>query len=572
MNRKGTILTRPTLGQFQVRKNTTSSPAKPGGRLSNYRTMKKSIAGAAVLVFLVLVAAGISTGKGFNDQEITSENTFESGSLDLKIGWKEYIGEFPVEEQTITDNPEPIFNVTGIQSGDYGKSAIDIHLFDNSGWVWLEVDQTGNSENGNLSSENDLDSGGELGQHLNFLLWYDDGDDIRQEDEKIIFNGTAHELGTREEFQIDSEPETETVQPFMPSVTRSIGIQWSMEDTACNVQTDSKTFELEFSTQQERHNPSPVKNNFYFTDAETSSSNYFQAGEFPSCQTQRVCSSVEGLKDGRTYSAKRIADTNTTVNYTVEMEDNSSVKFEEATLNGSESGLGEEGEVESDIFEISVEGGTDMVYAEIKAGQKGAKPGKGRSGGNGGNILLQGEGDTGMESEGLFKFELLNITENGSQTVYKIKVTSDSEEGKDSPALSYVKFEFCNFKFQADLAGGEPIQNLSETRYHDEDRMISYVHGNTEEGITSPTGTPEQVDCVESSGLMYNKTKKEIKAEFEVSNQSTCKPPKKISLTTYAKPFAGWIDGRAGEQMLYDSETLNATSGNHSLTAKVPPN
>ena len=103
--------------------------------------------------------------------------------------------------------------------------------------------------------------------------------------------------------------------------------------------------------------------------------------------------------------------------YVVVQDIDNTVKYEDATV-----GLGEGGEIESDLFVIEVENAGDTVRVETKAGLGEAAE------------WISGEGDSNVDANG-FQIELVSI----SGTTYTLRLTSTSEV---EHALSHVTFSF----------------------------------------------------------------------------------------------------------------------------------
>jgi predicted ribosomally synthesized peptide with SipW-like signal peptide len=219
------------------------------------------------LMIIGVVGAGISgtTMAMFNDTETSSNNKFVAGELDLKIDWEEsYNGEH-VETQNLTNNPGAIFELDDLKPGDWGEATVSLHLDDNPGWIWMNLNQTANWDNACTEPEHKAEgqcgSKGELGDELEFTIWADDGDNVLQEDEKVIFEGTAHELSEEsldEGILLDGNPSTNETEAFPGGETSYVGIKWELPlDTGNHIQGDSKKFDFSFYTEQKRHNEDP---------------------------------------------------------------------------------------------------------------------------------------------------------------------------------------------------------------------------------------------------------------------------------------------------------------------------
>ncbi len=222
--------------------------------------MKKQILTSLIIVGLAAVTAGAGTSAYFNDTETSHDNTFQTGSLDLQVNWmKKYNGE-KVESSNYTDNPGPIFGLSDIKPGDHGKAKVGLRIYDNPGHLFMRIKEKADKENGINEPERqvgDTDSDGELDSKIKFRLWYDDGDGIKQEDEKTLFYGTGQEmiesnLGEghflAQEFWNSEASET----------NRHLGVEWWLPKHVGNeAQSDLLKYDFKFYTEQKRHNENP---------------------------------------------------------------------------------------------------------------------------------------------------------------------------------------------------------------------------------------------------------------------------------------------------------------------------
>jgi len=214
-----------------------------------------------MVIGLVGAASGATTTSLFSDTETSEDNTFTTGALDLKVDWEESYNGEKVDTQPKTDNPGTIFEFSDIKPGDHGEATVSLHQAGNPGYVWLDVNQTANKEVVCTEPEKKAEGGdcgehGELGDKLDFIVWNDDGDNIRQDDEEVIFNGSAHELAeSNKGVLLDGDSSKEGKNAFDSGQTEYIGIKWKLPIHVGNeVQRDSKKFDFEFYTEQKRHN------------------------------------------------------------------------------------------------------------------------------------------------------------------------------------------------------------------------------------------------------------------------------------------------------------------------------
>ncbi|MEF8880884.1 MAG: TasA family protein, partial [Candidatus Nanohaloarchaea archaeon] len=144
--------------------------------------MNKSLLISFTVISISLALAGGVTYSLFTDTEQSLENTFASGSLDLKIDYNESYNNKSQEKVSLTDDPGAIFSLSDVKPGDTGEATVSFHLFDNPGWIWMQLNRTAEQENNCTEPETELDSTcgdpgegeGELFQEINFTAWYDD--------------------------------------------------------------------------------------------------------------------------------------------------------------------------------------------------------------------------------------------------------------------------------------------------------------------------------------------------------------------------------------------------------------
>ena len=154
-------------------------------------------------VAVVVVGA---TGAFFSDTETSTGNTFTAGAIDLKIDNTSYYNSstspntsWQLEDLTI----EKFFNFSDVKPGDDGEDTISLHVNNNDSWLCADVALTSNDDNGITEPEGedgDTDDGavnGELADHIQFMWWADDGDNVFENNETTL-PGTGGTLGALE--------------------------------------------------------------------------------------------------------------------------------------------------------------------------------------------------------------------------------------------------------------------------------------------------------------------------------------------------------------------------------------
>ena len=157
---------------------------------------------------------GTGTMAFLNDTETSEGNTVTAGELDLEIDWEEHYNGELIEEQALTSNPGPIFELGDVKPGDYGEATISLHVFDNPAWVHMAGELTKNAEKGvnepeskaageddDYGEESGDDWSGELADEILVDVWYDGtdeeedgGNNEKELNEELIVSGTLTEV------------------------------------------------------------------------------------------------------------------------------------------------------------------------------------------------------------------------------------------------------------------------------------------------------------------------------------------------------------------------------------------
>ncbi|MEZ4104382.1 MAG: TasA family protein [Candidatus Paceibacterota bacterium] len=212
--------------------------------------MKKIVTSLGMIVFAVaLVASG--TGAFFSDTETSAGNVFTAGAIDLLIDNSSYGFDWnnpaiPLDQATGVWGPNDsnswelsdltdqlFFNFRDLKPGDYGEDTISLHVNDNDAYACMAFDLTGTPENDQTEPEVDVDNTagadeGELQNYLSFLFWHDDGDNVLEDDEKIIdaLSGLSSEIFTGNWLALAESGD----EPFSGGETAYIGKGWCFGD------------------------------------------------------------------------------------------------------------------------------------------------------------------------------------------------------------------------------------------------------------------------------------------------------------------------------------------------------
>ena len=137
----------------------------------------------------------------FSDTETSANNTLEAGALDLKIDNESYYnGVFHGDTSWLLDDltDQLFFDFDDVKPSDFGEDTISLHA-QNDYWACANITLTSNDDNTCTEPELQDDLActepglgeGELAEKLNFVFWADDGDNVFEEDENIITEGTG---------------------------------------------------------------------------------------------------------------------------------------------------------------------------------------------------------------------------------------------------------------------------------------------------------------------------------------------------------------------------------------------
>jgi hypothetical protein len=258
-----------------------------------------------ISVFVIGLVTGIGfalTQAFFSDTETSAGNTMTAGAVDLQIANESYYNGNPNsntswELKDVTEN-EKFFNFDDIKPGDWGQDTIKLVVNTNPSWACAEITVTANDDNTCVGPESEVDTcvdnnedlfDGEIAQHVSYMLWRDDGDNVLEDDEvPLIFSeGKLEDIG--QSFQAalaDSQLNlfTGNPEPLQPNTPYYIGKAWCFGDMApdpvaqgnenspennpgfsCDdagignaPQTDIFTADISFSVVQQRNNTSFV--------------------------------------------------------------------------------------------------------------------------------------------------------------------------------------------------------------------------------------------------------------------------------------------------------------------------
>src|SRR3569623_381235 len=158
--------------------------------------MKRNLYSLSIVLLVGAASAG-ATGAFFSDAETSAGNTFAAGAIDLKIDNESYYNgalnastTWQLADLTI----QKFFDFPDVKPGDRGEDTISLHVNNNDAYLCANVKLTSNDDNTPTEPEllDDPTTGpslGELASSINFVWWADDGDNVLDDNEKVISEG-----------------------------------------------------------------------------------------------------------------------------------------------------------------------------------------------------------------------------------------------------------------------------------------------------------------------------------------------------------------------------------------------
>jgi len=235
---------------------------------------KKKVLLSLLVVLGVSAMAVTATSALFSDTEVSADNTFTAGAVDLTVGYESTYngGTGPGWLLRDIDGGDLFFAFGDVKPLDEGEGTITLNITDNPSWVRMVINGLENAENGCTEPEYDAERVvnppdgtcdnpgpglGELEDYLTMLMWIDlDGNDTYTAGvDTLVFEGTLSALasGVYADFGVvtpDGDPNT---------ADATVRVNWTVpDDENINViQTDSVMFDVTFEAVQERNNPTP---------------------------------------------------------------------------------------------------------------------------------------------------------------------------------------------------------------------------------------------------------------------------------------------------------------------------
>jgi len=206
---------------------------------------KKILVSLGIIGAVAAVIIG-GTVAYFSDVETSSGNTFTAGNLNLKLD---------VDSQDYDGQNVTLFTESDVKPGDSGEETLSLHIEGNDAYVCKYFRVSQDKENGcnepeekaeanpSTSCGNPGENQGELDENMDLLIWEDDGDNVYESGETVIFDNKASGL-----------PVT-NLEAIAGDTTTYIGIQWSVDQGVGNViQGDRVVVDACFYAVQQKNN------------------------------------------------------------------------------------------------------------------------------------------------------------------------------------------------------------------------------------------------------------------------------------------------------------------------------
>jgi len=239
--------------------------------------MNKKILMGLLAVAAIAVVATAGTIAFFSDNEVSKDNNFIAGSIDLKVADTNVFthqasdstqGGWDFKDLGTT---EQFFNFSDLKPGDWGKDTAKLKVSTNDAYVCGNVKLTEEKENLAVDPEKDLgdtdESTGELQNYLQFNAWVDMDCDMQLEEadgDKVIADGLMSNLTLNQNYPF-------YVGEVKAGDDKKVCIHkkwcfgnWTSVAEGCDgsgeqnwAQTDSVKGDISFYAVQTRHNTQP---------------------------------------------------------------------------------------------------------------------------------------------------------------------------------------------------------------------------------------------------------------------------------------------------------------------------
>ncbi|MEX2514776.1 MAG: SipW-dependent-type signal peptide-containing protein [Candidatus Paceibacterota bacterium] len=165
---------------------------------------KRILVSVSMIAFVGALVVG-ATGAFFSDTETSTGNTFTAGSIDLVLSNESYLetnGVVALADDSMNWNVDELgdigdgdlfFSFDDVKPGDLGEDTISLRVDTNDAWACMSADIVNATSGGHEDALNT--ETGDLPGEIEFAFWIDDGDNVYEDGEEIVWNGPVSANG-----------------------------------------------------------------------------------------------------------------------------------------------------------------------------------------------------------------------------------------------------------------------------------------------------------------------------------------------------------------------------------------
>lgn len=232
--------------------------------------------------------AGLGTSAYFNDEESFDGNSVTAGELDLFVAYEYTADQDGAESENLGEPTSGIvqgdtllegeaeapvsYRLADLKPGDSGTLEYCPRIVDNPAWLWVNVTDVAQFENGQTEPEAEVDDSGgdpgegegELLENIQLTVSYcnEDGETLRELNNPADY--TFADLAGEDAFLVDPDATDEAQTPYPASEGPEdqqgpcLCIDWEVPvDVGNEIQTDGLEFDVTLYAEQSRHNDDP---------------------------------------------------------------------------------------------------------------------------------------------------------------------------------------------------------------------------------------------------------------------------------------------------------------------------
>lgn len=224
-----------------------------------FELSRRKVLGSVGTIGVASAAAGAGTMAFFNDEETSTSNTVQAGTLDLVMDWDYTANQDIAGTQSGSGGAGASFNISDLKPGDEGHVKVCFTPESNPAWIWLKMSEVADNDHFDTEPEKEAEGGstdgdGELDDKMKARLVYADNGDVIQGWGTL--NGVLDSLSSG--VLLDSDRGTSSDDYFSASQERCVKLEWKIPTSVGNViQGDNAKFDIKLYAEQARHNSNP---------------------------------------------------------------------------------------------------------------------------------------------------------------------------------------------------------------------------------------------------------------------------------------------------------------------------